>query len=754
MVRRRTARKRFSKVTWRRVLVPAGQLSIILACVLAAYLLWLDTLVRQRLSDLQWELPARVYARPIDLYAGSTTSAADLERNLRRAGYQSRLSLQVPGDYWRDGDRVQVFLREFAYWDGVEAARRVELQYAGRRVVAMRESGSRRAVDLLRVDPLLIGRIVPRSNENRVFVPQSGIPEVLRYAIVAVEDRHFFSHRGIDLRGILRALWVNLRAGGIEQGGSTLTQQLVKNLFLSRERTVLRKLNEAAMAILVERRLGKEQILWAYVNEVYLGQQGATAVHGFGTGAEYYFGRPLGELRVHQVALLVALVRGASLYNPHRYPDRARARRDLVLRQMADAGYLSDAQLAAAVRQGLDVVAKPTWSRERYPAFLDLVRRELQEQYPEDRLASSGLRIFTTLDADIQDAVDAGTEQVLARIEAGRKLKSGSLQAATVVVDYTAGEVVAIAGGRGARAGDFNRALNARRPIGSLIKPFVYLAALSDPMRFNLLTPLDDSPYSMKLADGSLWRPENYDHRNHGSVTLLEALSRSYNISTVRLGLALGLENVVPTLASGGLHRPVRPLPSLLLGAVDMSPQEVAQLYQSLASGGFSIPLATIREAVAADGKGLARHELSMSQSFEPGVTFLVAHALTHATTEGTGRALPGLLRKSGSFPGKTGTTNELRDSWFAGYGDGFLGVVWVGRDDNRPMGLTGAAGAMPVWAEIMRRIGLQPFAGVPPVEVQWMAAPAIVMEGGCRDLGYIPYIGVLPDGRSACEGE
>ncbi len=752
MARRRSSRKRFSQLPWWRLLVPAGALAVIAICILAAYLLWLDTLVRQRLSNLQWELPARVYARPMDLYVGSNLSASDLERHLRRAGYQSQNRLRMPGDYWRDLDRVGVFLREFAYWDGVDPARRVEIRFAGKQVAAMVEGGNRGGVDLLRIDPPLIGRIVPSSNENRVFVPQAGIPEMLRNAIVAVEDRHFFRHRGIDLRGILRALWVNLRAGEIEQGGSTLTQQLVKNLFLSPERTLRRKLNEAAMAILVERRLSKEEILWAYVNEVYLGQQGATAVHGFGTGAEYYFGRPLGELGAHQVALLVGLVRGASTYNPHRNPERARARRDLVLRLMADQGYLSGDELAAAQKRALDIVAKPKWSRERYPAFLDLVRKELREMYAPEQLATGGLQIFTALDADIQEAVDAGTEKTLAHLEVSRKLKPGSLQTAALIVDYASGELVAVAGGRGGGAGDFNRAVQARRPIGSLIKPFVYLAALSEPARFNLLTQLDDSAFSMKLQDGSQWRPENYDHLDHGFVTMLEALSRSYNIATVRTGLALGVERVVETLDRGGLHRSVPPLPSLLLGAIDMSPREVAQLYQSLANGGFSIPLTTIREAVGADGKGLVRHELRMSQAYEPGVSFLIAHALGHVTLEGTGRALPRLLGRSGNYPGKTGTTDESKDSWFAGFGERYLGVVWVGRDDNQPMGFTGATGALPVWAEIMGGFDLEPFAAVPPAEIQWMPAPRVPMEGGCRDLGFIPYIGVPPHGWSGCE--
>ncbi|MBI1733349.1 MAG: penicillin-binding protein 1B [Gammaproteobacteria bacterium] len=724
-----------------------------LGCVLAAYLTWLEMQVRQRLADLQWELPARVYARPIDLYAGAALSAADLERHLRRAGYQRQESIGIPGDYARSGDRISAYLREFAYWDGVEPPRLLEVRFAGRRIISLRDTRSGEPAALQRVDPPLVGRIVPRSNENRVFVPASGIPPALRDAIVAVEDRQFFRHRGVDLRGILRALWVNLRAGEVEQGGSTLTQQLVKNLFLSPDRTLARKLNEAAMAVLVEWHLDKEQILWAYVNEVYLGQQGATAVHGFGTAAEYYFGRPLGELRLHQLALLVALVRGASHYDPHRHPERARERRDLVLRLMQDGGFLSAAEGDAASRRGLDIVGKPTWSRERHPAFMDLVRRDLRELYSVQQLASTGLRIFTSLDLDAQEAVDAGIEQVLKRIEARRKIKPGSLQAAALVIDYTTGEVVAMAGGRGAGAGDFNRALTARRPIGSLVKPFVYLEALGQGNRFNLLTPLDDSPFELKLDDGSLWKPENYDQRQHGTVTMLEALSRSYNVATVRLGMELGPVRIMKLLQRSGLRYAPKPLPSTLLGAIELSPLEVGQVYQTLANGGFSIPLSTIREAVAVNGTGLTRHELSMSQSFEPGPAFLIAHALAEATTGGTGKALPGLLGQSGHFPGKTGTTNDLRDSWFAGYGDRYLGVVWAGLDSNNSMGLTGAAGAMPVWAETMRRLGVEPWPGVPPPDVRWMRASAVPIGGACADLGYIPYIGAPVGVLSGCNG-
>jgi penicillin-binding protein 1B len=726
-------------------------LSIIGTCFVAAYVLWLDVIVGGRLASLQWELPARVYARATEIYTGAGIGIADLERRLRQSGYAPQPSLQKPGDYRRDDERLFVYLRAFAYWDGVEPARQVRITFSGMRVSALADGTTGRAIDVLRVDPPLVGRIVPRSNESRVYVAETDIPVPLRNAIVAVEDRHFFEHGGIDFGGILRALWVNLRAGEIEQGGSTLTQQLVKNLFLSPERTVVRKVNEAVMAMLVERRLNKRQILWAYVNEVYIGQHGATALHGFGAGAEYYFGRPLDELRVHQMALLVALVRGASLYNPHRHPERARARRDLVLRRMAERGYLEPDGLAWALRQDLDVVDRPTWSRERFPAYMDLVRAELASDYSERELASGGWRIFTALDVDMQEAVDTAIKRALGRIEVSRHMAPGTLEAAAVVVDYSTGEVVALCGGRDAGRGDFNRALAARRPIGSLIKPYIYLTALSDPVHYNLLTPVDDTPLSLPEPGGGRWQPENYDRRSHGEVTLLEALSRSYNLSTVRIGLAVGLDRVIRTLERGGIPHSPRPLPSLLLGAVDLAPIDVAALYQSLANGGFRIPLSVIREAVSAGGRGLSRRELVMAQAHDPAAAYLLGHAMARVTSEGTGRVLARLMGRSGSFPGKTGTTNDLRDSWFAGYGDRYLGVVWVGRDDNRPMGLTGATGAMPVWADMMRRVELEPSSGAPPAGVQWLHGPAIAVEGRCQDPGYIPYIGAPPSDIVPC---
>lgn len=726
-------------------------LTVILASVVAGWLMWMEVQVHQRLAQLQWELPSRVYARAIDLYAGAPVGMAILERHLARAGYGKRATVELPGDYSRSGADLSVYLRGFSYWDGVELARRVEVRFSGRQIASLKDSGTGRPVDLLRVDPPLIGRIVPHSNEDRRYVPPAEIPALLRQAIVVVEDRQFFRHHGVDLRGILRALWVNVRAGEVEQGGSTLTQQLVKNLFLAPDRTIARKVTEAAMAILVERKLTKDQILWVYVNEVYLGQHGATAVHGFGAAAEYYFRRPLAELRVHQMALLVGLVRGASYYNPWRHPERARQRRDLILRLMQQAGHLTAPDAETARGRELDITDRPEWSRELHPAFMELVRRELREIYSEPQLATGGLRIFTTLDMEAQESLEQGIVEVLHRTESRRRFSPGSLQAAGVILDFNTGEVVALTGGRGETAGSFNRALMARRPIGSLVKPFVYLEALADSERYNLLSPLDDLPYSIQLPGGGTWQPENYDRRPHGTVTVLEALSRSYNVSTVRLGMEIGPERVMGLLHRSGLAQTPTPRPSALLGAFELSPVGVAQIYQALANGGFRIPLTTIREAVGVDGRGLARHEMKISKAFDPAPAFLVAWALTEATTRGTGGALPGLLGRTGKFPGKTGTTDDLRDSWFAGFGGRYLGVIWTGRDDNKPMGLTGATGALPVWAEVMRRLEAEPWPGIPPSDVHWLQAPAVPMEGACRDLGYIPYIGVLEHGFPGC---
>jgi len=369
----------------------------------------------------------------------------------------------------------------------------------------------------------------------------------------------------------------------------------------------------------------------------------------------------------------------------------------------------------------LGVVKGGRRSSVRHPAFIDLVRRQLQRDYREEDLTSEGLRIFTTLDPWAQRILDRELPAGLQQIEKARRMSDGTLEGAAVVVSPQGGEVRALIGGRKAGFAGFNRALDAVRPIGSLIKPVVYLLALSRPDRYTLVTRLRDEPVRLEEATGRVWQPRNYDRKSHGLVSLHRALALSYNLATVRLGLDLGPDAVVELLRHMGLRRPVEPLPSLLLGSLSLSPLEVAQLYQVFASGGFRTPLRAIREITDAQGRPLQRYPLEVEQVADAGPVYLLNRNLVEVMREGTGKGIRGYLPKELEVAGKTGTTNELRDSWFAGFSGDWLAVVWVGRDDNKPAGLTGSSGALRLWGRIMKALKPRSLGLLPPEEVVYV---------------------------------
>jgi penicillin-binding protein 1B len=665
----------------------------------AWYVQQLDREIQARFEGKRWALPARVFARPLELYVGRALTPELLRLELEALGYQEGDSR--PGQFSFQGNEVALHTRPFVFSDGPEPARSVRIRMSGGMITDLRDQ--RGSVDLMRVEPMLIGSIYPTHGEDRVLVTLSDVPPGLVAALLATEDRRFLAHRGVDPIGILRAAWANLRAGRTVQGGSTLTQQLVKNFYLTHEQSLKRKLNEAVMAILLEYRYSKEEILEAYLNEVFLGQAGDRAIHGFGLAAEFYFQRRLHELELDQLALLVGLARGASYYDPRRFPERALARRNLVLDRMLREGLASADRIEAARAQPLGVSPRVPRSEGHFPAFLDLVRRQLRTEYREEDLRSEGLRIFTTLDPGIQLALEKHLSEGVAEVIQARGIRD-PLQAAAVVTDPLAGEVLALVGDSNPRFPGFNRAVEARRPIGSLIKPFIYLAALSDPDRFTLATLLDDGPLTLQLPHGEPWSPQNFDRRFHGQVLLWEALVRSYNVATVRLAQQIGIAQIIRLLQTLGLDRTPAALPSLALGALDMSPLEVATLYQALANGGYATRGRAIRDVLDADNQELSHYSLELRGAVPDGAVQLVNHALHDVTTVGTGsaigRRLPGRV-----LAGKTGTSNDLRDSWFAGFDDRHLLVVWLGLDDNRPTGLTGSTGAVPIWIRTMEAL-------------------------------------------------
>ena len=702
--RKKTPKRRSTRRPRRRLL----QFGVGLTLGLALSLLYLDWHITRKFEGRRWDIPAHVYAQPLELYTGRELTPAELELELRRLGYRAASKADRPGTYRRAQGRIDLTTRRFQFWDGAQAPSSLSIGFAGGRVGSL-TTFSGKGIPLARLDPLLIGSIFAEHGEDRIVVAPEDVPPLLPAALKVVEDRKFDRHHGIDFAAIARALLANLKAGEIRQGGSTLTQQLVKSYFLDNRRTLWRKMREGVMALILELRFEKEEILTAYINEVYLGQDGRRAIHGFGLASQFYFAKPLAELDLHEIALLVALARGPSYYDPRAHPARARERRDLVLRLMAEFSVIDEQSHTRASAKELDLFDGLRRGASYHPAFLKLVRHQLREEYDEKDLTEEGLRIFTTLDAVIQSAAEAQLAEGLRALNPGQ---DGDLEGAIVITSTQNAEVLAVVGGRRAAYDGFNRALDARRQIGSLVKPVVYLAALEDE-RYHLATPIDDSELVVELDNGQVWAPENFDKESHGTVPLIRALVESMNLATVRLGIDIGVERVAGLLEKlAGVGAPA--YPSLLLGSVDLSPIEVAQLYNTLAGEGFFTPLRSVRSVLDASGQALHRYPLEVRQASDPAAVYQLNLALTQVMERGTARSsraqLPGR-----TLAGKTGTSDGLRDSWFAGFNNDYLAVVWVGYDDNRPTGLTGATGALGVWTRLMREIEGASFSAVRP---------------------------------------
>jgi len=667
------------------------------------WVIWLDIQVRDEFEGRVWDVPSRVYARPLSLYSGKPISKGSLLLELKASGYRKLPKTSAPGTYSVNGSSFDVNRRAFVFEDGSESAVRFRLQLNSDSIKSLKGVSGSGDTGLIRLDPAEIASIYPLHDEDRTLVALKDLPELLVTGLQAVEDRQFKHHHGVALRSIARAFVVNIKAGKAVQGGSTLTQQLVKNYFLSSERTLIRKVNEAIMAILLELHYDKAQILEAYVNEIFLGQQGKHAIHGFGRASEFYFDRSLQDLEPQQIALLIGMVRGASLYNPRRNPERARQRRDQVLDIFGTTELMTANEVKVAKNRPLGVTATPRSGGSRYPAFVDLVRRQLRRDYQASDLSSEGLRIFTTLAPSEQDyaqrAVSSGLDDLKQRG------LPANLQAATVLADVASGEIRALVGDRVAGRNGFNRALDARRQIGSVIKPLVYLLALEHAGDYTLVTTVNDEPISLRQADGNPWSPENYDHKSHGEVPLMDALVHSYNQATVQVGLNVGVANLIRKIGQLGVTAEIPAVPATLLGAVELTPIEVTQIYQSLAAGGYSVPLRSVTAVLTPQGELLSRYPLRFMPLENREAVALLNFALTRVVEEGTAKGLQGLLGNDTLVAGKTGTTNERRDSWFVGYTRDRVAVSWVGLDDNRPASVTGSNAAMRVWAGLFRKL-------------------------------------------------
>tara|TARA_R100000541_G_scaffold340_41_gene3048 strand:+ start:399 stop:2711 length:2313 start_codon:yes stop_codon:yes gene_type:complete len=715
------------------------KLSIVALVLLAGVAVYLDAVVQEKFSGKRWTIPATVYARPLELFVGQKLDKDDFLTEVDALGYRREKSVSGPGTVSVASNAVEMHTRGFRFYEGAEESQRIRVRFSGDFVAGLaRMDGGE--LPVARLEPLVVGGLYPAHNEDRILIKLDQVPPYLVETLVAVEDREFFDHFGVSPKSIARAVWVNLTAGEVRQGGSTLTQQLVKNFYLTNERSLSRKATEAMMAVLLELHYDKPEILEAYLNEVFLGQDGRRAIHGFGLASQYFFGRPLAELKLQHVALLVGMVKGPTYYNPRRHPERAMERRNLIIDLLAEQQVVSPEEAAQARQAPLGVTQRGSLADSSYPAFLDLVKRQLREDYRDEDLTEEGLRVFTSFDPIIQSKAEKAMTDTLKRLG---KAAEG-VEGAMLVTNPETGELQAMLGSRHPGFAGFNRALDASRPIGSLIKPAIYLAALEKPSQYTLTSLLEDEPFSVKGTDGKVWKPQNYGRTAHGTVYLYQALANSYNLSTARLGLDLGVPHVLKTLARLGASPDWPAYPSMLLGAGGLRPIEVAGVYQTIASGGFNTPLRAIRSVVAADGEPLSRYPFKIEQRFDPGAIYLTQYAMQRTMVEGTGRSVYNQVPKSLALAGKTGTTNDSRDSWFAGFSQDLLAVVWLGRDDNGKTSLTGATGALQVWADFMRRADPLPLQMPVPDNVSMAWVDARTGEGtleNCPSAVQMPYI-------------
>ncbi|WP_417500382.1 penicillin-binding protein 1B [Methylophaga sp.] len=675
-----------------------------------------NNLVKDKFEGQMWQLPNVVYARPLILSPDSPVSQQIVLKELAELHYRQVANPVSSGEYSVSGRTVRLIRRPFVFPDGEQPAVQVKIRFAGQGVASMSDEASGHPIGLLSLEPRILGMLDDDNTEKRLYMAKDDMPETLVAALLATEDRDFYQHDGISPLAIARAFMANISAGHNVQGGSTLTQQLAKNLFLSRERSLTRKVKEAYLALIMDYRYSKDQLLDAYLNQVYLGQNGNDSIHGFALAARHYFALPLSELRLDQQALLVGMVKGPSYYNPWRYPERAKARRNLVLKMMVETGSLETDDYQRAIDKPLSLRAQGN-ENALQPAYFDYVKQSLQE-HGIDYNSGRGLRLFTTFDPDIQQHAEQSVYNIMPQLE---KKTGQSLETAMIIADKHSGAVSAMIGSRNPTYHGFNRALHAERQIGSLIKPAVYLTALSQPQVYTLATPLSDRPISIRSENDELWSPRNYDRQYRGQVALYQALAHSYNVPTVNLGMALGLGQVTQTLSALGIDsQQVPQLPSMLLGAVTLTPLEVTQMYQTLGNQGKRQTLYALSAVLDEHGSVLYRYQPDGEQTVDERAAWLTEYAMTQVVEQGTARYLKNIVPSRTQLAGKTGTSDQGRDSWYAGIDDSQVVTVWVGRDDNQAVNLTGSSGPLRIYADFLKRNGYRSLDTPQPDQIEF----------------------------------
>ena len=731
-------------------------LSLIIFLIISiAYVSILDSKVVNKLDGVLWTVPAKVYARPLELAEGGKINVDVLKKELEILSYELTKGIpDTPGEFSQSQQSVNIFIRGF----GSQEPGLYRLKIENDKIDSIKRKDGI-SIDLIQLEPLSIGGMFPSHLQDRILLNFSQVPKDLEEMILVVEDRNFYSHKGISLRSIMRAFIKNTRALGIEEGGSTITQQLAKSLFFSPEQTIRRKIKEAIAALLIEMHYSKQEILLAYINDVFIAQSGRRAIHGFGLASQFFFGTDLKNLSLDQKALLVGMLKGPSLYSPINNPDRAKTRRDLVLSLIKNDSLITEEEYLNLKRKSLKVIPPSFKSLSKYPAFNDIVTLDLRKNFDDSDLRTKGLKIITNLDPVVQDYLEESIKDTKLKLKRRYGSQLNGLEGAGIVIDSFSGEVVAAIGSTKPNNYGFNRAINAVRPIGSLVKPFIYLSALQHYTKYNLSTLLDDSKLSVSLPGSKLWEPNNFDKKFHGNVPLHVALSESYNVATTRLGMDLGYSVVQETFTKLGIEKKIPKYPSIFVGSFEMTPLEAIQAYQTIASEGFYSPLNSIRTVESSGDVLSLSYPYKVEQRFRPEPIYLLKFVLKQTFISGTARGFSSRVIEKWKTGGKTGTSDDQRDSWFVGYAGNYLMVVWLGFDDNRKSPLTGRTGALQVWKNFMSRLDPIAYEVRKPsrIRYEWVDAKDGLLSGErCKGSILIPFVEgtepeMIPQNRKKC---
>jgi penicillin-binding protein 1B len=675
---------------------------------------YLEEVVSAKFQGRTWKFPSRIYSATYLMYPGMNLRREALEAKLLRLGYRETDSKpRSSGEYrfLKKEGRAEIYLHNFQYPLGAFKGFPVRLILRPNSIAKILSLESGKEIFSLELEPELVAGLYDRTWEERRLVTLAEVPSLLTRAILAIEDERFYHHWGIDPIAVLRAFVANLRSGGIVQGGSTLTQQLMKNFFLGSERTMERKVKEALMALAAEWNFSKDEILENYLNEIYLGQKGAQGIFGVWEASQFYFAKEPSQLTVAELALLAGLIKAPNRYSPYRSIEVATTRRNIVLGKMFEEGFITRAQFERARKEVIRPRGFVKLANDA-PFYVNFLRKELAENYSPEVLTAEGLRIFTSLDLQLQALAEKSLAEGLDLLEKSyphlrESGKKDRLEGAIVVIKPQTGEIKAMAGGRDYQKSQFNRVIQARRQPGSIFKPFVYLAALiygseDGAIRFTPATLVEDSPFIWSYEDQE-WNPENYKEEYYGLVTFRMALEKSLNSATARIASEVGIKNVRDIAYRLGLQGPLPLLPSLALGAVEVTPFEIARAFSTLANGGVRTNPLAVKQVTTQQSQVLEKRNVQVKKVITPRVAFLMNHLLKGVLDRGTGRG----TRRRGFYrpaAGKTGTTNDTKDAWFAGYTPGLLSVVWVGFDQQSELGLTGAQAALPIWTEFMKQ--------------------------------------------------